>query len=258
LSKNHLHLERPIAFFDLETTGLDIAKDRIVEVAVLKVFPDGKEEVYTQRVNPEMPIPAETSDIHGIFQADIENEPTFREIAPKLAIMLMDSDLGGFNSNHFDIPLLLEEFLRVDINFDIEGKHLVDVQKIFHKKEPRNLAAAVRFYCNKELENAHSAEADIRATYDVLLGQLERYSDLRKGVEQLHKFSQQGSRRIDFAGRFVYNKEKQACFNFGKHKGKTVEQVLSNEPGYYAWMMKSDFSLNTKQALTKIKTALDK
>jgi len=203
-----------------------------------------------------MPIPPVVSAIHGIFDKDVENEPTFKEIAPKIAFMLQDSDLGGYNSNHFDIPLLIEEFLREGIDFDISDKRLVDVQKIFHKKEPRNLGAALRFYCNKELENAHSAEADIRATYEVLLGQLEKYSDLRKGVDQLHKFTQIGSKKIDYSGRFVYNKEKQACFNFGKFKGRTVKEVLDEQPSYYNWMMNADFSLNTKAVLKKIKNSL--
>ena len=245
-----------MAFFDLETTGIDIAKDRIVEIAILKILPNGKEELYAERVNPQMPIPKEVSAIHGIYDEDIADAPTFDEIAAKVAFMLNDSDLGGYNSNHFDIPLLVEEFLRAGINFDLEGRNLIDVQKIFHKKEPRNLGAALKFYCGKELKNAHSAEADFRATYEVLLGQLEKYEDLRKGVEQLHRFTQIGSKRIDFAGRFVYNKNKEACFNFGKHKNKTVKEVLTQEPGYYSWMMKSDFSLNTKQVLKKLKHQL--
>lgn len=250
-----LKLERPIAFFDLETTGITIGTDRIVEIAILKVTPDGKKEMRTHRVNPEMPIPAEVTAIHGISDEDVANEPTFSELAPVLFLFLRDCDLAGYNSNKFDIPMLVEEFYRVDLEFDVLSRKWVDVQNIFHKMEQRTLAAAYQFYCGKSLENAHSAAADIEATYEVLLAQLERYSDLKNDVDFLHDFSRRGN-HADLAGRFAYNGKKQIVFNFGKHKGRLVTDVLQQEPSYYGWMMNGDFAQSTKAVLKHIKHSM--
>lgn len=248
-----LALNRPICFFDLETTGINISKDRIVEISILKVFPNGNRESKTWLVNPTIPIPAVVSAIHGITDEKVANEPTFKELAPKVYEMIKDSDLGGYNSNRFDIPLLAEELLRAEIEFDFENKKTVDVQVIFHKKEPRTLSAAYRFYCDKTLENAHSAEADTLATYEILKAQLDRYEDLENDISALEKFTTQGGKFADFAGFIRYNKNGEEIFSFGKHKGKTVMDVLENEPGYYGWLMNADFPLYTKKVLTRIK-----
>jgi DNA polymerase-3 subunit epsilon len=250
-----LKLNRPIAFFDLETTGVTVGADRIVEIAILKVHPDGNEEIKSYRVNPEMPIPAYVTEIHGITDADVANEPTFKDLAPNLYLFLNNCDLAGFNSNKFDIPMLVEEFYRVGYEFDVMNRKWVDVQNIFHKMEQRTLVAAYKFYCQKELENAHSATADIKATYEVLLAQLERYSDLKNDVEFLHEFSRRGN-HADLAGRFGYDDQNEVIFNFGKHKGKRVKDVLSEEPSYYAWMMKGDFAQTTKSLLKQIKHSM--
>lgn len=250
-----LKLNRPIAFFDLETTGVTVGADRIVEIAILKVHPDGKEEIKSYRVNPEMPIPAQVTEIHGISDADVANEPTFKDLAPNLYLFLNNCDLAGFNSNKFDIPMLVEEFYRVGYEFDVMNRKWVDVQNIFHKMEQRTLVAAYKFYCQKELENAHSATADIKATYEVLLAQLERYADLKNDVEFLHEFSRRGN-HADLAGRFGYDEQKEVIFNFGKHKGKRVKDVLREEPSYYAWMMKGDFAQTTKSLLKQIKHSM--
>lgn len=247
-----LKLSRPIAFFDLETTGINIATDRIVEISIMMIQPDGSSEIKTQRVNPTIPIPAVTSEIHGIFDDDVKDEPTFKELADSLYDFLSDCDLAGYNSNRFDLPLLVEEFLREGIEFSVENRRLIDVQRIFHQMEKRDLTAAYRFYCDKELVNAHSAEADTTATYEILEAQLSRYEELKNDMDFLHQFSSQ-SKFVDFAGRFIYDKNGIERFNFGKHKGKTVEEVLTNEPSYYNWMMKGDFPLYTKKVLTKIK-----
>ncbi|MCB0480119.1 MAG: 3'-5' exonuclease [Flavobacteriales bacterium] len=247
-----LKLSKPIAFFDLETTGVDVAKDRIVEIAVLKIQPNGQKDMKIRRINPEMPIPKEASDIHGITNEDVADCPTFEQFAKSLFLFLQDCDLAGFNSNRFDIPLLVEEFLRCGIRFDIAGRSLVDVQNIFHKMEQRTLSAAYQFYCDKPLENAHSAEADITATFEILEAQLKRYKDLENNIEFLGEFSRRQN-FVDLAGRLVYNDDKEAVFNFGKHKGKTVEAVLQAEPSYYAWMMQGDFPLYTKQVLSDLK-----
>lgn len=259
-----LNLTRPLAFFDLEATGLNLGTDRIVEIAILKVLPDGSQEIKCMRINPEMPIPYETSMIHNIFDEDIKDAPTFKDVAQELAVFLEDADLAGYNSNKFDIPLLMEEFLRAKVDFDIETRRFVDVQNIFHQMEQRTLKAAYKFYCGKDIENAHSAEADIRATYDVLIAQLEKYKDTewedKKGnksvpvqndVDALHKFTNL-SRPVDFAGRLVFNEDGIEVFNFGKHKGKCVEEVFTAEPSYYAWMQQGDFPLYTKRCLEKI------
>ena len=259
-----LNLTRPLAFFDLEATGLNLGSDRIVEIAILKVMLDGTQDIKCMRINPEMPIPYETSMIHNIFDGDVKDARKFKEVAQELADFLGDSDLAGYNSNKFDIPLLMEEFLRAGVDFDIENRRFVDVQNIFHQMEQRTLKAAYQFYCGRQIENAHSAEADIRATYEVLLAQLEKYQDTewedRKGnkskpvqndVEALHKFTNL-SRPVDFAGRLVFNEDGIEVFNFGKHKGKCVEEVFIAEPSYYAWMQQGDFPLYTKKCLEKI------
>ena len=248
-----LNLANPLVFFDLETTGINIAKDRIVEISVLKVYPNGKEEQKTMRVNPEIPIPAEATAVHGITNEDVKDCPTFKQIAKELARYIEGCDLGGYNSNRFDIPLLAEEFLRVGLDFDMRKRKFVDVQTIFHKMEQRTLSAAYRFYCDKCLEDAHTAAADTFATYEVLKAQLDRYNEkLENNVEFLSKFSTQNN-NADFAGFIVYNDKGVEVFNFGKNKGIPVEQVLKDQPGYYAWMLNSDFPLYTKKILTEIK-----
>ena len=249
----NLNLANPIVFFDLETTGVNIAKDRIVEISVLKVYPNGKEEQKTIRVNPEMHIPEETSKIHGIYDEDVKDAPTFKNIAKELAHYIEGCDLGGYNSNRFDIPLLAEEFLRADVDFDMSKRKFVDVQTIFHKMEQRTLSAAYRFYCDKCLEDAHTAAADTMATYEVLKSQLDRYGDkLENSIEFLSKFSTQ-NKNVDFAGFIVLDDKGVEVFNFGKNKGVPVEKVLQEQQGYYDWMMKSDFPLYTKKVLTRIK-----
>lgn len=247
-----LQLTKPICFFDLETTGINIATDRIVEIAILKVFPNGNKESHTWRVNPTIPIPATTSAIHGITDEMVANEPTFKELAPKVFQLIKDCDLGGYNSNRFDIPLLAEELLRADIDYDLKKAASVDVQTIFHKKEKRTLEAAYKFYCDKELVNAHSADADTNATYEVLKSQLDRYEDLENNVSKLAAFSTH-HKFADFAGYIAYNKEGEEIFSFGKHKGTRVTQILEKEPGYFGWLLNADFPLYTKKVLTRIK-----
>lgn len=248
-----LNLKNPLVFFDLETTGVDTVKDRIVEISFLKVHPNGKEEIKTKRLNPEMPIPAEATAVHGISNEDVKDEPTFKQIAKSLAVQIEGCDLAGFNSSRFDLPLLAEEFLRAGVDIDFSKRKMIDVQVIFHKKEPRTLEAAYKFYCDKTLEDAHSAEADTLATYEVLKGQLERYPDLINDVEALAKEFAAYNNNVDLAGRIILNEDRIEVFNFGKHKGKSVVEILKNEPSFYAWMMDADFPLNTKQVLTKIK-----
>lgn len=247
-----LKLSRPIAFIDLETTGVNVGSDRIVEVSILKLLPDHTTQIHTLRINPGMPIPAESSAIHGIYDKDVAGCPTFKEIAPNLANILEHCDLAGYNSNKFDIPLLVEEFLRAEVDFNIQDRKLVDVQNIFHKLEQRTLSAAYKFYCNKTLENAHSAEADVRATFEVLQAQLEKYENLQNTVSFLHTFSS-SSDYVDLAGRIVRNKSGVEVFNFGKHKGKPVAQVFKEEPSYYNWMMEGDFPLYTKRVITMLR-----
>jgi DNA polymerase-3 subunit epsilon len=259
-----LNLKRPLAFFDLEATGTNISADRIVEISVIKLNPDGSEEVKTWRVHPAMPIPLESSLIHGIYDEDIKDEPQFSAIAKEVADFIALSDLAGFNSNKFDIPMLMEEFLRAGVQFDLDKRHFVDVQNIFHQMEQRTLKAAYQFYCNKQIINAHSAEADTRATMEVLLAQIQKYENAdwedKKGnkskpvvndVEALHKFTNL-SRPVDFAGRLVYDEQGDETFNFGKHKGKKVEDVFNIEPSYYSWMIQGDFPLYTKRKLEEI------
>ncbi|PXY01432.1 DNA polymerase III subunit epsilon [Marinifilum breve] len=248
----NLNLKNPIAFIDLETTGINVAKDRIVEICIVKVNPNGDEEVKTYRVNPEMHIPAHASAVHGIKDEDVKDEPTFKELGKTIAKYLEGCDLAGYNSNRFDFPLLAEEFLRADIDFDMRKRKFVDVQTIFHKMEQRTLSAAYRFYCNKELEGAHGAEADTKATYEVLKSQLDKYDSLENDIEFLSKFSTQ-NKNADFAGFIIIDEKGVERFNFGKNKGKTVEEVLAQQPGYYGWVMNSDFPLYTKKILTEIK-----
>ncbi|MBK9399919.1 MAG: 3'-5' exonuclease [Bacteroidetes bacterium] len=247
-----IKLNKPLAFFDLETTGITVGADRIVEISILKLMPDGSKPVLTKRVNPEIPIPAGASKVHGIYDQDVAHEPTFKQLAPEISAFIGNADLAGYNSNKFDIPMLVDEFLRVEINFDMKGRRMVDVQNIFHKMEQRTLAAAYKFYCQKEIENAHSAEADIIATYEVFVAQLERYPDLAKDVEGLHQFTAM-NQNVDLAGRIVFNEKKEEVFNFGKHKGRTVADVFEKEPSYYDWMLKGDFPAETKKVLMALR-----
>jgi DNA polymerase-3 subunit epsilon len=247
-----LKLKRPIVFLDLETTGINVSADRIVEISLLKINPNGKEQWMTLRVNPEMPIPPHVTAIHGITDNDVADAPPFREVAKNLAKFLEGCDLAGYNAIKFDIPVLAEEFLRTNTEFDFKKRKYVDVQVIFHKKEQRTLAAAVQFYCKKTHENAHSAEADTAATYEVLKAQLDRYGDLENDVGKLAEFSSFNS-NVDFAGRIILDENGIEIFNFGKHKGKPVEEVFKEEPSYYAWIMNGDFPLYTKKVLTEIK-----
>ncbi|MFI0430040.1 exonuclease domain-containing protein [Mariniflexile sp. HMF6888] len=248
----NLNLTKPICFFDLETTGVSITTDRIVEIAILKVHPNGKEESKTWLVNPEMIIPNEVIAIHGITNEDVADKPTFKEVAKDIYNMIKDSDLGGFNSNRFDIPLLAEELLRAEVDFDMKNRVAVDVQTIFHKMEQRTLSAAYKFYCNEELEGAHGAEADTRATYEVLKAQITKYDEIENDTKFLAEFSSR-KQFADFAGFIVYNKQGEECFSFGKHKGKLVTDVLETEPGYFGWLLNADFPLYTKKVLTAIK-----
>lgn len=260
-----LNLVKPLAVFDLETTGTNVGVDRIVEICIIKINPDGKEHVLIQRINPGISIPPESTLVHGISNDDVAGEPTFPLVAGKLAIFLNNCDLAGYNCNKFDIPLLVEEFLRAEIPFDLKGRRFVDVQNIFHKMEPRTLKAAYKFYCRKDLINAHSAEADARATLEILQAQLECYRDTEyispeglsykpivNDVKALHDFSFQ-TRNADLAGHIIFNAKDREVFNFGKYKGKTVEEVFNIEPSYYDWMMKADFPLYTKKIITAIK-----
>lgn len=250
----NLNLDRPLAFFDLETTGINVSSDRIVEISILKIDPEGKKETYTKRVNPTIPIPIESSEIHGIYDIDVENEPTFKEIADEVSAFIGDADLAGYNSNRFDIPVLVEEFLRIDQPFSMKNRKMIDVQNIFHKMEQRTLEAAYQFYCNKTLENAHSAEADANATFEVLEAQLEKYEDLEKDALFLSEFSRQGKVKfLDFAGRIAENQDGIPIFNFGKYKGQPVQKVLEKDSGYYGWIVSNDFPRYTKQVLTELK-----
>lgn len=246
-----LKLSKPICFFDLETTGTNISKDRIVEISILKVFPNGNKESKTWLVNPEMPIPAQTTAVHGITNEKVANEPTFQQLAPSIKEMINGSDLAGFNSNKFDIPLLAEELLRVGVDFDMNATVAVDIQNIFHKMEQRTLVAAYKFYCDKDLTNAHSAAADTMATYEVLCAQLDRYPELENNMKFLADFSTR-RRTADFAGFIAYNDKDEEVFTFGKHKGKLVTEVLDKEPGYFGWLQNADFPLYTKKILTAI------
>ncbi|VAW30613.1 DNA Pol III Epsilon Chain [hydrothermal vent metagenome] len=260
-----LNLKRPLAFFDIESTGLNVSKDRIIELCIIKVNPNGTTETKTWLLNPDYPISEEAEKIHGISQESVKDKPTFKQVAKDIYRFLTNCDLAGYNSNRFDIPMLVEEFLRADVDFEVENRHFIDVQNIFMKMEQRTLKAAYRFYLQKELENAHSAEADVTATYEVLKAQLDRYADTaftdKEGqtgtpvvndMEALAKFSTH-HRNADLMGQIIYNAKDEEVINFGKHKGKTVEEVFRKEPSYYDWMQKADFPLYTKKLLTKIK-----
>jgi DNA polymerase-3 subunit epsilon len=248
----NLILSKPICFFDLETTGTNVAKDRVVEISILKIYPNGNKEHRTWLVNPEMNIPEEVVAIHGISNERVANEPTFKELAKEIYTLIKDSDLAGFNSDRFDIPLLAEEMLRSDIDFDMKNMVSVDVQTIFHKMEQRTLTAAYKFYCDKDLSDAHSAKADTQATYEVLLSQLNRYPELENNIKKLSEFSTR-RQSVDFAGFIGIDEEQEEIFTFGKHKGKKVHKVLEDEPGYFGWILNADFPLYTKKVLTQIK-----
>jgi DNA polymerase-3 subunit epsilon len=265
-----LNLGKPLIFFDLETTGLSLGSDRIVEICLLKVEADNTKEVKTWRVNPQIPIPPHISKIHGIFDKDVADCPTFKELAPQLSAFIGNADLAGFNSNKFDVPFLVEEFLRAEVDFDFKNRKLVDIQNIFHFMEPRNLRAAYKFYCDKELINAHSAEADTIATYEIFLAQLERYENTEMKNEKgeiyipvkndIHSLSllTAKTRNADLAGRIVYNDKGIEVFSFGKHKDKAVTEVFEKEPSYYTWMMQGDFPLYTKKIITQIRLGMKK
>ena len=250
-----LKLTKPLVFLDIEATGINVAQDRIVELCLHKINPDDTRETLVKRINPEIPIPLEVSEIHGIYDIDIVDEPTFKEASEEIHTFLDKSDLAGFNSNRYDVPLLVEEFLRCGIDFDMTDRKLVDVQNIFHKMEQRTLSAAYKFYCNKELVDAHSAEADTLATFDVLMAQLDKYDNLSKDVDFLHNFSER-HKHVDFMGRITQTEKGLVVFNFGKYKGQEVTEVLKKDPAYYGWMMKGDFPAYTKKVLTNIKESM--
>ncbi len=248
----NISLQRPLAFFDIEATGLNVITDRIVELAILKIHPDGKQEEFLSRVNPEMHIPAESTAIHGIFDEDVKDAPTLLQILPEVEKFIEGCDIAGYNSNKFDLPMLAEELLRVGSSLDLNTFKHIDVQNIFHKMEQRTLVAAYAFYCGKNLENAHSAMADTKATWEVLDAQIARYQELKNDVTFLSEFSNYGDvQRVDFAGRLAYNENGDVVYNFGKHKNRTVEEIAEAEPGYYGWMLDADFPLYTKQCLRK-------
>jgi len=252
----NLQLTKPLAFFDLETTGTTIGKDRIVEIAIIKILPDGSREQFVKRINPEIPIPLNISEIHGIYDFDVINEPKFEEIAEDIKDFIAGCDLAGFNSNRFDVPFLYEEFYRIGIDPNEEGRKMVDVQNIFHKMEQRTLSAAYKFYCDKNLENAHSALADTEATLDVLLAQVDRYEDLDGSIDFLSEFSVQTPKTLDFARRIAIDENNTPIINFGKHKGKSVVEVLKNDKGYYNWIINGDFPNDTKMHFKKIKESI--
>lgn len=251
----NLKLKRPIIFFDLETTGVDIINDRIVEISMVKIGVDGEKIVKTRRINPEMHIPEAATAVHGITDDDVKDEPTFKQIAKSLAAFIEGCDFGGFNSNRFDLPMLVEEFMRAEVDVNFENRKFVDVQTIFHRKEQRTLVAAYKFYCDKDLENAHSAEADTMATYEVLESQIERYGDIGSTVEELAEFSSNGP-LVDFAGRLSLNDKGEAIFTFGKYKGRTVVEVFAKDPSYYSWIINGDFSRYTKKKITEIRLSM--
>ena len=248
----NLKISKPICFFDLETTGVNVSLDRIVEISILKIFPNGNKESKTWLVNPGVPIPSEASNIHGITNDIVKNEPLFKMIASDIKSMINNCDLAGFNSNKFDIPLLAEELLRSEIDFSLDNVATIDVQNIFHKMEQRTLSAAYQFYCGKSLDNAHSSKADTLATCEVLESQIEKYDDLENNVSFLSDFSKRG-KNVDLAGFIKYNEDNIPCFSFGKHKGKTVDYVLENESGYFGWLLNADFPMYTKKVLTQIR-----
>lgn len=248
----NLKLKRPIIFFDLETTGVDTSRDRIVEISMVKIMPDGSRDIKTRRINPEMHIPEAATAVHGITDEDVKDEPTFRQIAKSLAKFIEGCDFGGFNSNRFDLPVLVEEFMRAEVDVDFKRRKYVDVQNIFHKKEQRTLVAAYKFYCDKDLEGAHSAEADTLATFEVLEAQIARYDDIGDSVEALAEFSTHGQ-TVDFASRIALNEKNEEVFTFGKYKGRLVTEIFAAEPSYYDWLMKGDFPQYTKKIFTEIR-----
>jgi DNA polymerase III subunit epsilon len=248
----NLNLKRPLVFLDLEATGLNISSDRIVEIALLKIYPNGNKESKLYKVNPTIPIPEEVSKIHGIYDKDVVDCPTFCEISKEINSFIGGCDLAGYNSNKFDIPMLIEEFTRCEIHMDLSVRKLIDVQNIFHKMEQRTLAAAYMFYCKKDLVNAHSADADTNATYEVLLSQLEKYETLKNDVDFLSQFSSI-NKNVDLAGRIIFNDKGDEVFNFGKYKGRLVSEIFNVEPSYYDWMMKGDFATNTKTVITQLR-----
>lgn len=250
-----LNLRKPIVFFDLETTGTNVTNDRIVEISYIKVYPNGTEECGTRRINPGMPIPPGATAVHKITDEDVKDMPIFKEVAKEIGRVFDGADIAGFNSNRFDVPLLVEELLRAGVEFDVSKHRLVDVQTIFHKMEQRTLVAAYKFYCGKSLEDAHSAEADTRATYEVLKSQLDRYAELENDMEFLANFATQ-NRNVDLAGRIIYDENNVAVFNFGKYKGRAAKEVFQRDMGYYGWMMQGDFSQDTKRVITNIKLGL--
>jgi DNA polymerase-3 subunit epsilon len=252
----NLKLEKPIVFFDLETTGVQVAKDRIVEIAILKVFPNGNKESKTWLVNPTIPIPEVTTVIHGISDEKVANEPTFKELASEISELIHNCDLAGYNSNKFDIPLLAEEFLRAGIDFNMENRKAVDIQNIFHKMEQRNLVAAYKFYCDKKLINAHSAEADTNATYEVLLSQLDKYEELENNVDFLADFSQRGGKFADMAGFVRFNDKGEEVLSFGKYRDVTLSQIWKDNPGYFSWINQADFPLYTKNVMRNFATKM--
>ena len=264
ISTFKLNLKKPLAFFDLETTGVNITTDRIVEICVVKLMPDGEKIVKTHRINPTIPIPIESSLIHGIYDEDVKDKPTFSQLAQGLNQFLVGCDLGGFNIIRFDVPVLVEEFLRINIDFDISNRKLIDAQRIFHMMEPRNLSAAYKFYCDKKLEGAHGAEADTLATCDVFISQIQRYENRvltdDNGVETMPIVNDMAAiheltalQFADLAGRIGFNDKGEEIFNFGKYKNMTVKDIFTKDPSYYDWMMKGDFALNTKKKITEIK-----
>lgn len=253
----NLKLNRPLCFLDLETTGVNVASDRIVEIAIMKLHPNGDRDSKCMKINPERPIPAESTTFHHITDEMVKDCPTFKQAAPMLYAFIEGCDLAGYNSNKFDVPMLAEEFLRAGIEFDISNRKLVDVQNIFHKMEQRTLSAAYKFYCGKELVNAHTAEADTNATYEILEAQVQKYDNLQPDVNFLSEFSQ-NHRAVDLMGRIVLNDKNIPCFNFGKYNGKEVVWVFEKEPSYYAWMMDGDFPLYTKKVITKIRLEMRK
>jgi DNA polymerase-3 subunit epsilon len=252
-----LHLKKPLIFFDLETTGISVTHDRIVQLGYIKVMPNGEEKSGNFYVNPEMHIPAEATAVHHITDEMVADKPTFKQLASQLEQTFKGCDLAGYNSNRFDVPLLIEEFLRAGVSFDTRNVRFIDVQNIFYKKEPRTLVAAYRFYCGKELDGAHSADCDIRATYEVLQAQLDRYDDLQNDVSWLYDFTRM-NRNVDPMGAMVYDDKDRPCFNFGKYKGRPVTEVLTKDPSYYSWMMNGDFALSSKHELTQIKLGMMK
>lgn len=252
-----LKLNRPLVFIDLETTGLDIIKDRIIEITLAKLFPDGHYEIYSRRINPMMPIPPKATQITGITDEDVKDCPPFSKVAQEIANWLENSDIAGYNSINFDIPMLAEEFARAEVDFDFNKAKFIDVQVIYHKKEKRTLAAAYKFYCNKDLENAHSSKADVLATMEILEQQLKMYDDLEPNVDFLSKYST-FNRNLDFAGRVILDENDEPVFNFGKYKGQKVVDVFKKDTSYYSWIMRGEFPLNTKQVVTKIKLSMTK